>query len=59
MNRSASPRPYPPSPGLPSLQGVIFASVVGSVLVLAAAGCAAARTVTALLLRRLARRRTT
>ncbi|MFI7889890.1 hypothetical protein [Streptomyces sp. Cmuel-A718b] len=37
MNRPASSRPYPQPPGLPSLQGVIFASVVGSVLVLGAA----------------------
>ncbi|PVC98652.1 hypothetical protein [Streptomyces sp. CS014] len=39
MNRSSSPspHPYPQPPGLPSLQGVIFASIVGSVLVLAAA----------------------
>ncbi|SCE62173.1 hypothetical protein GA0115253_110161, partial [Streptomyces sp. Termitarium-T10T-6] len=37
MNRPVSPRPYPQPPGLPSLRGVIFASVVGSVLVLAAA----------------------
>ncbi|MFE2979842.1 hypothetical protein [Streptomyces sp. NPDC059258] len=37
MNRPPSPCSHPQSPGLPSLQGVIFASVVGSVLVLAAA----------------------
>ncbi|WP_065487679.1 hypothetical protein [Streptomyces sp. PTY087I2] len=39
MNQSPSPHPHqhPQSPGLPSLKGVIFASVVGSVLVLAAA----------------------
>ncbi|MGW8982503.1 hypothetical protein ACWGQ9_07605 [Streptomyces parvus] len=39
MNRSSSPYPHPrpQPPGLPSLKGVVFASVVGSVLVLAAA----------------------
>ncbi|MGW6590242.1 hypothetical protein [Streptomyces globisporus] len=37
MNRSPSPWPQQQPPGLPSLKGVIFASVVGSVLVLAAA----------------------
>ncbi|MEV5581598.1 hypothetical protein AB0L39_23925 [Streptomyces parvus] len=37
MSRSSSPHPHPQPPGLPSLKNVVFASVVGSVLVLAAA----------------------
>ncbi|MFJ5863083.1 hypothetical protein ACIQEY_01510 [Streptomyces parvus] len=38
MNRSSSLHPHPhPRPPVPSLKGVVFASVVGSVLVLAAA----------------------
>ncbi|MFD4589769.1 hypothetical protein [Streptomyces rubiginosohelvolus] len=37
MHQSPSPRPQQQPPGLPSLKGVIFASVVGSALVLAAA----------------------
>ncbi|WP_432025097.1 hypothetical protein [Streptomyces parvus] len=37
MSRSSSPHPHPRPPGLPSLKNVVFASVVGSVLVLAAA----------------------
>ncbi|WGP12279.1 hypothetical protein [Streptomyces sp. SH5] len=37
MNRASAPWPQPQPPGLPALKGVIFASVVGSVLVLAAA----------------------
>ncbi len=37
VHQSTSPRPQQQPPGLPSLRGVIFASVVGSVLVLTAA----------------------
>ncbi|MEU3053470.1 hypothetical protein [Streptomyces griseus] len=37
MHQSSAPRPQQQPPGLPSLKGVVFASVVGSVLVLAAA----------------------
>ncbi|MGW1292649.1 hypothetical protein [Streptomyces sp. NPDC002533] len=39
MNRPSSPypHPHPQPPGLPSLKGVVFASVVGSAMVLAAA----------------------
>ncbi|WP_258047169.1 hypothetical protein [Streptomyces sp. SM13] len=40
MNRASPPCPHPrpQPPGLPGLKGVIFASIVGSVLLLFAAG---------------------